>query len=117
MLRYRLYLNIVAVDFLHERDVRVVLEHILPTLSEYFVDVDVDVDVGVNLGQKLGSILSIDPDRDYLGFEPQVAACFYVQSLIRNNDIARAKVLPVGLSDLNGTRNSGPSVRPMTSEA
>ena len=56
------------------------------------------LDVGANLGQTLGSILKVDPSRSYIGFEPQIAACHFVNRFIRDNRLANAIVLPIGLS-------------------
>ena len=59
------------------------------------------IDVGVNLGQTLTKILSIDPTRPYLGFEPQIGACFFVSRFLSDNHLTHMSVLPVGLSDKN----------------
>ncbi len=55
------------------------------------------LDVGVNLGQTLLKILSFDPSREYVGFEPQPACCFMVQRFIEENKLANCKMVPVGL--------------------
>ena len=59
------------------------------------------IDVGANLGQTLGKVLKVDCSRDYLGFEPQIAACHLVNRFIRDNNLRNARVLPVGLSSGN----------------
>jgi FkbM family methyltransferase len=61
------------------------------------------IDVGVNVGQTLLKLLSIDKARAYIGFEPQIACCFYVTQFLRENGIENAKVLPIALSDANLT--------------
>lgn len=90
--------NILEVDSPHEREVRAVIARILAARPGCFVD------VGANLGQTLGGVLSIDPDREYLGFEPQLSACFFVERFLRDNGLERAQVLPLALSDANGVR-------------
>jgi FkbM family methyltransferase len=57
------------------------------------------IDVGVNLGQTLSKVLGADPERDYVGFEPQISCCFYVDQFIRRNAIAHARVIPVALGE------------------
>ncbi|MFT4057622.1 MAG: FkbM family methyltransferase [Novosphingobium sp.] len=57
------------------------------------------VDVGVNKGQTLLRILSIDPDREYVGFEPQAACCVMAQLFIKDNALRNATVVGVALSD------------------
>ena len=60
------------------------------------------IDVGANLGQTLGKVLAIDPTRSYLGFEPQIAACHYLDRFIKDNSLSNAQVLPIGLSESEG---------------
>lgn len=57
------------------------------------------VDVGVNKGQTLLRILSIDADRDHVGFEPQSACCALAQLFIKDNALRNATVVGVALSD------------------
>jgi FkbM family methyltransferase len=59
------------------------------------------VDVGVNTGQTLMKVLSIDPLRQYIGFEPQIGCCFFVEQFIRENGLQNATLVPVALSDEN----------------
>lgn len=54
-------------------------------------------DVGVNVGQTLVKVKSIDPDREYVGFEPNPTCIFYVQNLIKVNSFNHCTLLPVGL--------------------
>lgn len=60
------------------------------------------VDVGANLGQTLGKVLEIDPTRNYLGFEPQIGACHYLDRFLKDNNLSNAQVLPLGLSESEG---------------
>ncbi|MFT5606621.1 MAG: FkbM family methyltransferase [Parvicella sp.] len=59
------------------------------------------IDVGVNLGQTLTKILGIDANREYIGFEPQIACSFNVEQFLRLNNLNNAQVLPIALSDSN----------------
>jgi FkbM family methyltransferase len=59
------------------------------------------VDVGAHLGETLIKLLSIDPDRPYLGFEPQLPAAEYVRRLLRANGV-HGSVVGAALSDRNG---------------
>jgi FkbM family methyltransferase len=59
------------------------------------------IDVGVNVGQTLMKVLGIDRDRQYVGFEPQIGCCYFVDQFLRLNGLRNAMVLPVGLSDSN----------------
>jgi FkbM family methyltransferase len=61
------------------------------------------LDVGVNVGQTLMKVLSIDAQRRYVGFEPQIGCCYFVEQFIRLNRLGSASVLPIALSDANGT--------------
>lgn len=60
------------------------------------------IDVGVNTGQTLIKILSLDMHRQYLGFEPQLDCCFYVDQFIRQNNLDTHTLLPIGLSNQTG---------------
>ena len=60
------------------------------------------VDVGVNTGQTLLKVLSIDPQRGYLGFEPQVACCACLGQFLHDNDLGHFRILPIALSDRDG---------------
>lgn len=59
------------------------------------------VDVGTNVGQTLTKVLSIDPNRRYVGFEPQIACSFFLEQFIRDNNLSNASVLSIALSDEN----------------
>jgi len=60
------------------------------------------IDVGANSGQTLVKILSFDKSRQYLGFEPQLDCCFFIEQFIRQNDLRSHVILPVGLSNKTG---------------
>ncbi len=60
------------------------------------------IDIGVNVGQTLCKLLATGEKRRYIGFEPQIACCFYVDQFIRHNGIADAHVLPVALGEEPG---------------
>jgi FkbM family methyltransferase len=60
------------------------------------------VDIGVNIGQTLCKLLATGQKRRYIGFEPQIACCFYVDQFIRHNGIADAHVIPVALGEEAG---------------
>jgi FkbM family methyltransferase len=89
--------NIVSIDDTGEKEVLIVLRRLLQRPGVF-------IDVGVNLGQTLGRVLSVDGDRRYLGFEPQIAACFYVTRFLQDNGLSFAQVLPIGLGADNGIR-------------
>ncbi|MFW2830157.1 FkbM family methyltransferase [Sphingomonas sp. ID0503] len=59
------------------------------------------IDVGVNTGQTLQKILSIDAARHYVGFEPQVGCCFFVDQFLRDNKVRNASVVSLALSNSN----------------
>jgi FkbM family methyltransferase len=56
------------------------------------------VDVGVNVGQTLVKVKAIDASRPYVGFEPNPVACAYVRELVRANQFANVRLVPVALS-------------------
>jgi FkbM family methyltransferase len=60
------------------------------------------IDIGVNVGQTLCKLLATGQKRRYIGFEPQIACCFYVDQFIRHNGIADAHVIPVALGEEPG---------------
>jgi FkbM family methyltransferase len=55
------------------------------------------LDVGVNLGQTLIKLKALDPQRPYVGFEPNPACVFYVNELIKANQFVDCTLLPIGL--------------------
>lgn len=60
------------------------------------------IDVGTNFGQTLVQLLATHPGRQYVGFEPQVSCCFYIEQFLRTNGIESAQVIPVGLGESSG---------------
>lgn len=63
------------------------------------------VDVGANTGQTLIKMLELDSSRVYLGFEPQLDCCFYIEQFIIQNCLENHLLIPVGLSNHNGVMN------------
>jgi FkbM family methyltransferase len=61
------------------------------------------IDVGVNTGQTLFKVLSIDKDRSYFGFEPLTMAASSVEGFLIDNKIRNCCILPIALSDKNGS--------------
>jgi FkbM family methyltransferase len=61
------------------------------------------IDVGVNAGQTLFKLLSIDKNRQYFGFEPQSLPASCVESFLIENKITNYCILPIALSDQNGS--------------
>ncbi len=80
----------------HEQHVYRAIERVLATREGTFVD------VGVNVGQTLFTVLSIDPSRSYVGFEPQIDCSFFVDQFIRDNGLDHLQVIAMALSDTDG---------------
>jgi FkbM family methyltransferase len=80
----------------HEGYIENVMRRLLLEKSGAFID------IGVNVGQTLAKLLSIDRQRVYIGFEPQLACCFNVDDFLKLNKLHNACVLPIALSDANG---------------
>jgi FkbM family methyltransferase len=59
------------------------------------------IDVGANIGQTLIKILSIDAERTYVGFEPQLDCSFYLSQFIKENKLRTHTIFPIGLSNQN----------------
>ena len=57
------------------------------------------VDVGVNLGQTLIKVKTLQPDRAYIGFEPNPTCVAFVRRLAAANRFRETTVVPFGLSD------------------
>lgn len=55
------------------------------------------LDVGVNRGQTLIKVKALDPNREYIGLEPNPACVFYTRHLIEANSFRNCTLLPVGL--------------------
>jgi FkbM family methyltransferase len=80
----------------HEGYIENVMRRLLLERSGAFID------IGVNVGQTLAKLLSIERQRAYVGFEPQLACCFNVDNFLKLNKLHNACVLPIALSDANG---------------
>jgi FkbM family methyltransferase len=83
-------------DWSHEPHMQRVLAGLLQGRPGAFVD------VGANYGQTLALLLAIDPQRRYIGFEPQLACCQCIEQFILDNGLSQMHVLPLALSDSNG---------------
>jgi FkbM family methyltransferase len=57
------------------------------------------VDVGVNLGQTLIKIKSIDPAKDYVGFEPNPFCINYVNRLVEINNYRNTEIFPFAIGN------------------
>jgi len=55
------------------------------------------LDIGVNVGQTLVKVKSLEPDCNYIGFEPNPTCVFYVNELIKSNNFSKCKLIPVAL--------------------
>lgn len=69
-------------------------------IGRFGIDEGAFVDIGVNLGQTLLDLRAVQPDRHYVGFEPNPTAVAYVLELIDRNDLPDCQIYPVGLSDV-----------------
>lgn len=69
------------------------LKIILPIENKKFVD------VGANIGQTLLKLKSVDPEIEYIGFEPNPSCINYLNVLTEVNNLQNVAVLPVGISD------------------
>ncbi len=87
--------NRLAGTFEHELHMIPVLERVLGATTGAFVD------VGVNVGQTLMKVLAIDPSRAYVGFEPQIECCFFVNQFLADNALGHARVIALALSNEN----------------
>jgi len=87
--------NLFATDFRHEPFMMPVLTRVLESTGGTFVD------VGANIGQTFIKVLAIDPDRPYVGFDPQVECCVFINQFITDNRLQHAKVIPIALSNQN----------------
>lgn len=61
------------------------------------------VDVGCNIGHFLQLCLLSERERPYVGFDPSLACCFYVERFIRENRLPVHSVVPIGLGARSGT--------------
>ncbi|MBX2859924.1 MAG: FkbM family methyltransferase [Vampirovibrio sp.] len=60
------------------------------------------MDVGVNVGQTLIKVKALEPDRSYIGVEPNPTCIFYLQRLVQKNRYSKVRLLPVGFSNQTG---------------
>lgn len=60
------------------------------------------IDVGCNIGHFLQLCVLVSRRRPYVGFDPSLSCCFYVDRFIRENRLPCHRVLPLGLSDRPG---------------
>lgn len=61
------------------------------------------IDVGANLGQTLDKVVRIGgPDRQYLGFEPQVICAAAVRTRILDAGLKNHQIIPLALADQAG---------------
>jgi FkbM family methyltransferase len=65
------------------------------------------IDVGANVGQTLITVLSIDPERQYIGFEPQISGSFYIDQFITRNKLRNHVILPIGMGEKRGVAKLG----------
>ena len=80
----------------HEPHLGAVIDALLRQRQGVFID------IGVNVGQTLCKFLAAGQPRRYIGFEPQIACCFYVDQFIRANHVPDAQVIPVALGEQPG---------------
>jgi FkbM family methyltransferase len=59
------------------------------------------VDVGINVGQTLIKLKTVQPDADYIGFEPNPTCIYYVNTLVAANGFSDCRIYPVGLGSEN----------------
>lgn len=65
------------------------------------------IDVGANVGQTLIKVLEIEKNRKYIGFEPQISCCFFIDQFIFDNNLNNHVIMPIGLSDGRGITKLG----------
>jgi FkbM family methyltransferase len=72
------------------------LSRLLPSKQGTFLD------VGVNLGQTLLAVKACEPDRRYVGVEPNPQCVAYAERLIELNHLRGCEIVPVGLASATG---------------
>lgn len=72
------------------------IQRLLPETEGIFLD------VGVNLGQTLLGLRSVDSQRRYVGFEPNVYCVSVARRIIEENDIDHSIIIPAACSDKFG---------------
>jgi len=60
------------------------------------------LDIGVNVGQTLVKLKALDPDRNYVGFEPNPTCIYYVNELLKVNKFKNCTLVPIGLFTNDG---------------
>lgn len=60
------------------------------------------VDVGVNKMQTLFKVLSLDPERRYVGFEPQIPAALLAREFASRNTLSNVEIVAAALGDACG---------------
>ena len=81
--------QVVKIDEVWMRDAII---HILPGTKGIFLD------IGVNIGQTLLSLRSVDRQRPYVGFEPNVECVSIVRRIIKENNFEETTVIPAACS-------------------
>ena len=87
-----IYLNRVTLKNEHELWLDSVYSAVFKAKSGIFID------VGANTGQTLIKVLSIDENIEYIGFEPQLDCCYFIEQFIKQNALHSHTILPIGLS-------------------
>lgn len=85
----------------YEPDVKAILRRLLAQREGAFLD------VGANVGQTLLCLLEIDPDRLYIGVEPQATATAGISAFLGANRMEGHTILTIGLSDEDGFADLG----------
>ena len=57
------------------------------------------IDVGMNIGQTLLKVASLDPERHFIGFEPNPLCYLTCRGIIKANHLVNYNIFPCGLSD------------------
>ena len=60
------------------------------------------LDIGANLGQTLMKVKSANSEMRYVGFEPNPACVYYLQTLIYENNFKNTEIFPVGIGAKTG---------------
>lgn len=77
----------------YEDDVLYLVKIVLKNRTGAFID------VGANVGQTLVALLSLDPEIDYYGFEPQLGAIKEIDSFKSKNMLSNVNIFPFAVSD------------------
>jgi len=65
------------------------------------------LDIGVNVGQTLVKLKALDPERIYVGFEPNPTCIYYVNELLKANKFSHCTLVPIGLFTHDGLLSLG----------